>query len=106
MATGLLAGCAAPTQRLIETHYGLSPKLEAVDLSGRVMVVGRVNASGIFAGRPLIRRRGTAPLNYEETAANSGIRHPPICYRTALSAAGMPPAHSMLQPPEMSLPTG
>lgn len=67
MATGLLAGCAAPTQRLIETHYGLSPKLEAVDLSGRVMVVGRVNASGIFAGRPLIRRRGTAPLNYEET---------------------------------------
>ena len=67
MATGLLAGCAAPTQRLIETHYGLSPKLEAVDLGGRVMVVGRVNASGIFAGRPLIKRRGTAPLNYEET---------------------------------------
>ena len=67
MATGLLAGCAAPTQRLIETHYGLSPKLAAVDLGDRLMVVGRVNASGIFAGRPLIRRRGTAPLNYEET---------------------------------------
>ena len=67
MATGLLAGCAAPTQRIIETHYGLSPALAAVDLGGRVMVIGRVNASGIFAGRPLIRRRGTAPLNYEET---------------------------------------
>ncbi|MGC6485818.1 MAG: ABC-type transport auxiliary lipoprotein family protein [Candidatus Puniceispirillales bacterium] len=66
-ATGLLGGCAAPAQRLVETHYGLAPKLQPLDLGGRIMVVSRVNASGIFAGRPLIKRRGTAPINYEET---------------------------------------
>lgn len=66
-SAGLLAGCAGPTQRLIETHYGLSPKLDALGLGDNIVVVSRVNASGIFAGRPLIKRRGTSPLNYEET---------------------------------------
>ena len=66
-STGLLAGCAGPAQRLVETHYGLSPKLNALDLGGKVIVVSRFNASGIFAGRPVIKRRGTSPLNYEET---------------------------------------
>ena len=82
---GLLAGCAAPTQRLIETHYGLSPKLEAVDLGGRVMVVGSRQCQRHFAGRPLIKGVAPAHLIMRKHAANSGIRHLLTCCRTALS---------------------
>lgn len=67
-ASVLLAGCAQPGQRLVETHYGLNLALKPLNLpNGAVIAVERVRTNGIFAARQLVERVSSSPVSFIET---------------------------------------
>ncbi len=77
---GLLVACVGAPHQTPHTHYGLEARLTSQVRYGveGLVLVERVQAEGIVAGRPLLKKIATQPLQLRETQGH--------LWRTAPSA--------------------
>lgn len=81
----VLTACASPQSRIVETHYGLNPSLDALTIKeGQKIVIDRINAAGIFAGRQIVEQIKTSPEQYVETRSKLWHSSPGELLRDAM----------------------
>ena len=83
-ALAALTACASPQARVTESHYGLTPQLNALSLPKGKIKIERISANGIFAGRPIIEQVSTTPERYVETRSKLWHSSPSDLIRDAL----------------------
>ena len=79
-----LTACAAPQARITEQHYGLAPDLNPLSIANGQIMIDRISANGIFAGRPIIEQVSTSPERYEETRSKLWHSSPSDLIRDAI----------------------